>query len=162
MTDARAVLSTVLYCLWWPVTKILLAIGIILSPFWSVAQFILLPVTYLVQGLLAVILFPFRLHILERIETIYIWLGVASLIGCITGAVLFLLFKFLSSALDIDGAAGANSRPKGKTIKEFRTARRMKKEPPSESSSGPTVIEAAAARRRGISSQAILEEESEY
>ena len=68
MADTRTILSTVLYCLWWPASKIIYAIQAILSPFWAALQFILLPVTYLVQALLTVVLFPFRVHILERIE----------------------------------------------------------------------------------------------
>lgn len=72
MADTRAILSTVLYCLWWPTSKIIYAIHTILSPFWAALQFIFLPVTYLLQGILTIILFPFRLHILERIEVIMI------------------------------------------------------------------------------------------
>jgi len=68
MADTRAVISIVLYCLWWPTTKIIYAIQTILSPFWTALQFIFLPVTYLLRAILTVILFPFRLHILERIE----------------------------------------------------------------------------------------------
>ena len=68
MADARTTLSTVLYCIWWPFSHILSAARAILSPFWALAQFVFLPVVYLVQGLLVIVLLPFRLHVLERIE----------------------------------------------------------------------------------------------
>lgn len=68
MADARAILSTVLYCAWWPTSKLLLAIRAILSPFWAILQFVFLPLIYLVHAILAVILLPFRLHLLERFE----------------------------------------------------------------------------------------------
>ena len=80
MADTRAVLSTILYCLWYPTTKLLQLLVTILSPIWAIAQFILLPVTYLIQGLLAIILFPLRLHILERIEVCRISIFVMNLI----------------------------------------------------------------------------------
>jgi hypothetical protein len=68
MADPRTILSTVLYYLWWPTSKILYAIQVVLSPFWAILQFIFLPVTFLLRAILTVFLFPFRLHILERVE----------------------------------------------------------------------------------------------
>jgi hypothetical protein len=187
MADARAVLSTILYCLWLPTSKILSAVSFVLSPFWALAQFTFLPVAYLLQTIYAVVSFPFRLHLLERIEvgwfyysmtwypadrvtgvmlthqqTLYIWVGVAGLIGCIAGTVLFLIFKFLTSAFSIDGTADAPARSDGRTVKEFRATRRVKKEPHTGSPSGRRVDKVAALRRRGLLSQPILEEESEY
>ncbi|KAK7180839.1 uncharacterized protein CC84DRAFT_722455 [Paraphaeosphaeria sporulosa] len=161
MADARAILSIILYCLWLPTSKILSAIIFILSPFWALAQFILLPAVYLLKSIYAVVSFPFRLHLLERIETIYIWVGVAGLIGCIAGTALFLLFKFLTSAFHIDGT-GSASRTSGRTVKEFRATRRVKKEPYTSSPSGRRIDKVAALRKGVLSSQPILEEESEY
>ncbi|KAF2446441.1 hypothetical protein P171DRAFT_357484 [Karstenula rhodostoma CBS 690.94] len=162
MADGRAILSTILYCLWLPISKILSAVVFILSPFWALAQFIFLPVAYLLKTIYAFVSFPFRLHLLERIETIYIWVGVAGLIGCIAGTVLFLVFRFLASAFHLDGTTDAQSRASGRTVKEFRAMRRVKKEPHTGSPSGRRLDKVAALRRRGLSSQPILEEESEF
>ncbi|KAF2253906.1 hypothetical protein BU26DRAFT_516174 [Trematosphaeria pertusa] len=166
MADARAILSTVLYCAWWPTSKLLLAIRAILSPFWAILQFVFLPLIYLVHAILAVILLPFRLHLLERFETIYIWLGIASLIGCVTGGALFLLFRILSSALNIDAAAAeSKTRDRGRTAKEYRAARHERKRAAADgfsSSSSTAVHKAAKPDRRGLSSQTIIEEESEF
>ncbi|KAF2680567.1 hypothetical protein K458DRAFT_311254 [Lentithecium fluviatile CBS 122367] len=162
MADTRAIVSTVLYCLWWPTSKIIYAIQTILSPFWTILQFVFLPLTYLLHAVLSIILFPFRHHILDRIETIYIWLGIAGLIGCMSGAAIFLIFKVLTSALNIDGAAESKARAEGRTIIEYRAARREKEEASAEISLGPAVVRLAGPRRRGLTSQAIMEEESEF
>ncbi|KAF1974646.1 hypothetical protein BU23DRAFT_97116 [Bimuria novae-zelandiae CBS 107.79] len=162
MADVWRIIFTILFYLWWPTSKLLSAIAFALSPFWALAQFVFLPVAYLAEGIYAILSFPFRLHILERIETIYIWVGVAGLIGCIAGAGLFLLFTFITSVFKIDGAAEARSKAKGRTMKEFRAARRGKKEPHTQSPSGPRIDRVAALRRRGLTAQPILEEESEF
>ena len=72
------------------------------------------------------------------------------------------MFKVLTSALNIDGAAEHKARAKGRTVREYRAARRVKKGPPAESSTGPTVVRLAGPRRHNLSSQAILEEELEF
>jgi hypothetical protein len=100
--------------------------------------------------------------VLTQQQTIYIWVGVASLIGCIAGTVLFLIFKCLTSAFSIDGTAEAPATSNGRTVKEFRATRRIKKEPHTGSPSGRRIDKVAALRRRGLSSQPILEEESEF
>lgn len=77
-----------------------------------------------------------------------------------TGAVLYFIFKFLSSSLSIDAASGARPR-KGRTTAEFRATRREKQDqmlapsPPT-----PVVVDKAPGRRgRGLLSQTIVEEE---
>lgn len=72
MSDATnstlAILWIVLYCISWPIVKLVQGLALVLSPFWSLAQFVLLPVTYLLHGILSVLLFPFRIQLLEKIE----------------------------------------------------------------------------------------------
>lgn len=68
MPDPRALLSTLLYCLWLPTSNILSALRFVLSPFCALAQFTFLPVAHLLHTLYAVVSLPFRLHLLERIE----------------------------------------------------------------------------------------------
>jgi hypothetical protein len=63
-----AVISTLLYALSYPVIKAIRLVALIVSPFWAIAQFVLLPVTYSIHGILTVALFPFRLRLLERLE----------------------------------------------------------------------------------------------
>jgi hypothetical protein len=68
MATNLAVLSTVLYYLCWPFIALFRALTSILTPLWTIAQFILLPITYLAHTLLTVALFPFRLHLRDRFE----------------------------------------------------------------------------------------------
>lgn len=44
------------------------AIVFVLSPFWAVTSFVLLPLTHLVQAALSIILFPFRWRLFEKLE----------------------------------------------------------------------------------------------
>jgi hypothetical protein len=100
--------------------------------------------------------------VLTLAQTLYIYLGTAALVGCITGGVIFIFFKFLSSSLSIDSAIVPQSRDQSRTTAEFRAARREKKEESTMYSpaSAPTVLKkVAGSRRRGLLSQAIIEEE---
>lgn len=99
-------------------------------------------------------------------QTLYIYLGTAGLIGCLTGAILFIIFKVLASTLNIDPTGAPKAREKGRTTAEYRAARRVKKEDLSPHSPIATPIvfkKANASQRRGLLSQAIMEEEdSDY
>ncbi len=64
---------------WWPISKLISAISIVLtplirgvvfllSPIWIVASFLLLPFIHLARGLFTVITLPFQVKWLERIE----------------------------------------------------------------------------------------------
>ena len=79
-----------------------------------------------------------------------------------TGAVLFIIFKLISSSLNIDSAIVPQQRDQGRTTAEFRAERREKKEQPMDHSpvSTPVVLKRVpGSRRHGLLSQAIIEEE---
>ncbi|KAF2004434.1 hypothetical protein P154DRAFT_43500 [Amniculicola lignicola CBS 123094] len=160
MADVRTIFFVVLHCVSWPLIKLFLAVTFILSPFWAILSFILLPITSLLHVLFSVVLFPFRQQLLDKIETIYIYLGIAGIIGCATGAILHFCFNILSSSLNIDTAAEAKAREKGRTVAAFREARRKKKAQSLGSSpvSTPTMLRGPR-RQRGLLSQTIIEEE---
>lgn len=196
MANTPSVVAAVLYSLWWPASALIRVVRAVLAPIWAAVCFVFLPVTFLVRAVLAVTLFPFRIHVLERIEvlipflhrplagvarpapsrdhiwevigsadppqTMYIWLGVAGLLGCIMGGILFLVFRVLASAFNIDATADAKAHAKYRTMKDRGSRTRREWIDMSESSSGPTVAMVPAPRRRGLSSQAIMEEESEF
>lgn len=95
-------------------------------------------------------------------QTLYVFLGTAGLIGCLTGAVLFVIFKFLSSTLNIDKPMVPRPRKEGRTTSEYRAERRIKKEDTIDYSPTPTPLilkKVTGPRRRGLLSQAIMEEE---
>ena len=64
---------------------------------------------------------------LSHSQTLYIYLGTAGLIGCMTGAVDFVLFKFVSSSLNLDPATLARPRDRNRTTADFRVEQREKK-----------------------------------
>lgn len=63
----------------------------------------------------------------NRKQRIYIYLGIAALIGCFAGAILHLSFSYLTSALGIDSVPRLTSREKGRTAAEYRSSKRKDK-----------------------------------
>jgi hypothetical protein len=80
-----------------------------------------------------------------------------------TGAIIFIVFKFISSTLNIDSAIVPQPRDRSRTAAEFRAARRQKKEEESldySAASTPVVLKRVpGTRSKGLLSQAIIEEE---
>ncbi|USP75700.1 hypothetical protein yc1106_02974 [Curvularia clavata] len=146
----------------WPIAKLIHVSVILLRPFYVIIAFALLPFIRLAQALIRVLSLPFSVKWLEQIETLYVFLGIASLIGCITGVTLFAIFKFLSSALSIDAPIVPDKRAEMRTAAQYRADRRIKKEETIHHSPRPTPVvlkKPAGPRRRGLLSQAIIEEE---
>ncbi|KAH6622211.1 hypothetical protein C7974DRAFT_414869 [Boeremia exigua] len=172
MDKPLANLLAVVQLLCLPITKLLHAVRFVLSPILRlvlfllspiaiVGGFVLLPFVHLAKGLFHVVTLPLQVEWLERIETLYIYLGTAGLIGCMTGAVLYFIFKFLSSTLSIDAASKPPAR-RARTTAEFRTAQREKREklsPVLQSPNRVAVDRTPSSRRRGLLSQTIVEEE---
>jgi hypothetical protein len=80
----------------------------------------------------------------------------------VTGAVVFIIFKLISSSLSIDSAIVPRPQEPSRTAAEFRAARREKKEDSMDFSGQPTPVvlkRVPGSRRKGLLSQAIIEEE---
>ena len=95
-------------------------------------------------------------------QTLYVFLGTAGLIGCLAGAILFVVFRFLSSSLHLNAPILPEEPAKGRTAAEYRAARRVKKEEMMDYSPSTTPVvlkRVSGPRRRGLLSQAIIEEE---
>ena len=91
----------------------------------------------------------------------YIYLGSAGLIGCMTGAVLYFIFNVLSSTLNINGSLKAKPR-KPRTAAEFRIEQHEKREELFSGHSSPARVvsdRTPTSKRRGLLSQTIAEEE---
>ncbi|KAF1362106.1 hypothetical protein EJ07DRAFT_163972 [Lizonia empirigonia] len=169
MDKALADFVFVVQLAWWPITKLINAFRIalmpvlhaaifLLSPTWIVGGFLLLPFMHLAKALFCIITLPLQVKWLERIETLYIYLGTAALIGCMTGAVLYFIFNFLSSFLSIDTAPRAKQR----TTAEFRSARHEKQQRMLAAPGPPTQVamdKTPGYRARGLLSSTIVEEE---
>ncbi|KAL1793737.1 hypothetical protein ACET3X_008719 [Alternaria dauci] len=167
--DAATVLDVVTrvavvlaHVIWFPISKLINLAIILLRPFYNVTTFFLLPFIRLGQAIIRVLSIPFSAKWLERIETLYVYLGTAGLIGCITGTVLFVVFRFLSSTLKIDATVVPVEHEQGRTAAEYRAARRVKKEECIDHSPSATPVvlkKVPGPRRRGLLSQVIIEEE---
>ncbi|KAK5111220.1 hypothetical protein LTR62_005248 [Meristemomyces frigidus] len=81
--------------------------------------FLLQPVVYLLRFLLACTLTPFRLL------TLYIYLGIAALIGLGIGLAMRYLYQSLTGALHLDRTT---QLPPARSAKEYREAKLWKKE----------------------------------
>jgi len=158
--DYLAAATTVISYILYPIVKLVQWLLIALSPLWYCVQFLLLPLTYLGHVFFGIFVFPFQLQLLSKIETIYIYLGVAGLIGFVAGGFVHLCFNFLSSALHIDSTVG-DIQEKGRTAASYRAARRKKKMQSLDYPLSPRLLktEEAAQPQRGLLSQTIIEEE---
>ncbi|KAF2659076.1 hypothetical protein K491DRAFT_689677 [Lophiostoma macrostomum CBS 122681] len=157
-----ATISTVLYYACWPLIKFLQGVAFVLSPFLRIAQFVFLPITYVIHGIISILLLPLRLRLLERVETIYIYLGIAGLIGCSAGFMLFIISNVLSSSLRIDGSAEKDPPAKGRTVKSYRQARMREKgftEPVLTSTAVKEEARERKRKQRGLLTETIIEEE---
>ncbi|KAH7386687.1 hypothetical protein DE146DRAFT_178806 [Phaeosphaeria sp. MPI-PUGE-AT-0046c] len=162
MADWHTILVVSLYAIWWPFDQLLKTLVFLLAPIWTLVSFTLLPFIHLVQTIITIITFPLKGAWLDRIETLYVYLGTAALIGCFTGVVVFIVFKFISSSLDIDSSLVPQPQKRARTTAEFQAARRENKERSFDSSlaSTPVVLKKVpGARHRGLMAQAIIEEE---
>ncbi|KAF2203436.1 hypothetical protein GQ43DRAFT_265047 [Delitschia confertaspora ATCC 74209] len=121
-------LSTVFYYILFPLIKIFQVALFILSPFWTILSFVLLPVTTLLQGIWSVLLFPLRWKLLQKFETIYIFLGIGAIIGVLAAATIHLCFNFLSSVLSVDSRHGTQRL--GRTAASYRATREKRKARP--------------------------------
>jgi hypothetical protein len=108
-----------------------------------------------------------KYHAETHEQTIWIYLGIAGLIGLATGAVLHLTFNLISSTLRIDSVAEAERKARfnGRTPAQFRAARRKKHAALESQSpdypSTPTMVNKGfgSRRQRGLLSQTIMEEQ---
>lgn len=91
-------------------------------------------------------------------QTLYIYLGIAGLIGCSAGLCLHFAFGFLSTTLNIHDSQPSKALPKQRTAAEYRAARRERKADMG-ISTPPAVKKGSSLRRRGLLSQTIIEED---
>lgn len=81
-----------------------------------------------------------------------------------TGITMYLIYRGLTAVFHIDATTSADTQKvaKGKTMEEYRAARREKRGKVIDDSSSTTTTRTRSARRRNLSSFAIMEEESEF
>ncbi|KAI5205860.1 hypothetical protein E4T39_02933 [Aureobasidium subglaciale] len=156
---------TGLYYLIYPVYFVLaflaLTLKALLSPITSALLFLLQPLLLFGQLLAYCTIAPFRF--LQRFETIYIYLGVASITGISCGLLLHFVYSFLYSNLHLAPEPVA----RGPTSKQYRASRRRKDMYQSDAMLSPTlsmtsVLDTPGAGRYGLLAQTIHEEDSDF
>ncbi|OJD31585.1 uncharacterized protein BKCO1_4600023 [Diplodia corticola] len=160
MSDGTALLLAVPYYLLVVPASIVLTI---LSPLYYALQFVLLPFIYLAHFVCRAVVFPFV--VVAKLETLWVYLGVAGIVGGTTGGILYLSFGVLKTALNLD----SRDEFSGTTAAEYRAARRKKKA--SQGNIGASVStdssgrlrETALLKKRDLLAQSIMKEDgAEY
>ncbi|KAL6706660.1 hypothetical protein ACN47E_005202 [Coniothyrium glycines] len=157
------ILSATLRLIWWPIRHLLYALIVILRPLCNLVAFLLLPLSRFGQAIFHILSFPFQVKWSERIETLYVFLGTAGLVGCMTGAIVFLIFRALSSSLKIHTAAILpQPSDSGRTAAEYRSSRRPMNQAsltPAPQTDPTALPKAPILPRRRLFSQAIVEQD---
>ncbi|KAG9900398.1 hypothetical protein KCV02_g16150, partial [Aureobasidium melanogenum] len=149
-----------LYYLTYPVYFLLCFIALtlktLLSPITSLLLFLLQPLVLFAQLLAYCALVPLRF--LQKFETIYIYLGVASITGISCGLLLHFVYSFLHSNLHL----ASEPAVRGPTSKQYRASRRRKEAMLSPTLSMSSVLDTPGAGRYGLLAQTIHEEDSDF
>ncbi|KAI6813205.1 hypothetical protein KC340_g16644 [Hortaea werneckii] len=122
---------TVLSYIWWPIgtllsflAKFVLYLAKLL--YWPIG-FLLQPVIYLARFILTCLLAPFRL--LVKLETLYIYLGTAALVGLIIGLIISLIYGSLSNIIGSNTApAAAAAQSRLRSAREYRETKKRQKQ----------------------------------
>ncbi|KAF4303121.1 hypothetical protein GTA08_BOTSDO09251 [Botryosphaeria dothidea] len=160
---ATLLLTALYYTLCLPVYTLFRALALVLSPLYYGLQFVLLPFIYLARFGSRVIVFPFVL--LARLETLYVYLGVAGIIGVCAGGILYFIFSALKSTFNLD----SYDEGYGVTAAEYRAAR-CKRKAGEDYASAPVLMDTSCRfkdfrllKQRDLLAQTILEEDdSDY
>ncbi|KAL1304476.1 hypothetical protein AAFC00_003467 [Neodothiora populina] len=158
---------TVLYWIVYPLYLVLyyvaLAVLYILAPVTRVVLFVLQPLFYFARLVGACITAPF--YFFAKFETLYIYLGVATLTGFAVGLLLYFLHDFLCRTFRI----AQTSVTEDITVKQYRERRRNRAklgqshEPMlSPVSLKDSVSDTPGKGRRGLLAQTIHEEDSDF
>ncbi|KAJ9657617.1 hypothetical protein H2201_008122 [Coniosporium apollinis] len=117
---------TLYYLLIWPLLQLYNGLLAILTPISNALRFLLLPLTTLAHSLIRALLYPFGL--IPNFETLYIYLGIASILGLSAGLVLALSYGLFVRLFKLDvPSEEQDPRPAARTAKEYREARQRKK-----------------------------------
>ncbi|MCJ1382900.1 hypothetical protein MMC17_006013 [Xylographa soralifera] len=114
--SVSAVLSTTVTVLYYIGFPVIIIVRLLVAALIFVAAPVLHVAHYLIHG----VLWPIRQ--LGRLETLYIYFGVAVLVGILTGAILHYSIKFLVRNLGIDRIA----EERGRTLSSYRAEKTEK------------------------------------
>ncbi|KAI9714903.1 MAG: hypothetical protein M1820_000192 [Bogoriella megaspora] len=124
MNPLLSFILTILYYLILPVWLILFWLYRAVRPVYHALAFLVLPVVYVGHFLQYLVTLPF--YFLAQFETLYIYLGVASLVGLVTGVTVYVILQLISSVFGLYAEEEKSELPK-RTVASYRAARRKKK-----------------------------------
>ncbi|KAK7539120.1 hypothetical protein IWX49DRAFT_571619 [Phyllosticta citricarpa] len=135
---------------------------IIVAPLYFALQFVLLPILHLGRFSLHVVLLP--LTLLAKLETIYIYVGVASVIGIMAGCLLHVSTRVLRTMFGLHVDSTWPKSPPVRSAADYRAERRRrgKRVPaavPKKFEPLELPREGRTLRQRSLWSQPILEED---
>ncbi|KAK5133165.1 hypothetical protein LTR08_008101 [Meristemomyces frigidus] len=172
---------SILWYICWPVGVFLyyLAIAVltIVKLLYQPVGFLLQPLVYVGHFILACLIAPFRL--LVKFETLYIYLGIAAIVGLVIGLLVSYVYSSLSGILRLDPKP---EQPLSRSAREYREAKQAKKAraeaplassgsllagdaPPNQVFTGHASTSDSMSRGRrgkGLLHQTIMEEVSDY
>ena len=134
--DYRSNALTVLYYIVYPIvfilTLLLYILGIITAPLLYLGHYFLYALWYPVHilGKFEVKVFQkdlSQMPLISRMQTLYIFFGVAVLVGVITGTSLHYVYSFISSLLDLEGQPEEH---RGRTLASYRREKQQKADDP--------------------------------
>ncbi|WPH00796.1 Hypothetical protein R9X50_00362600 [Acrodontium crateriforme] len=171
---------TVVWCIGYPIGLVVYFAAVVVlfvaRLLYRPVAFLLLPLLYVAHFLLAAAVTPFQL--LAKLETLYIFLGVAAITGIAGGLIIGSISGSLNKLLRLDATA---PKPPGRTAKQYRKAKQKQKVKseaplmtsgvlsPGPQSPGPlstgyfSLSDGKGSRGRGLLNQTIMEEmDSDY
>ncbi|TKA29011.1 hypothetical protein B0A50_03423 [Salinomyces thailandicus] len=113
---------TILWYICWPLYYIATGVLYILKLLYWPVDFLLQPFVYLGRFLFACCLAPFQL--LVKLEVVYIYLGVAAIVGVAIGVAIALIYSSLTSFI---GSDSPSRRAQLRSAKEYRESKRRRK-----------------------------------
>ncbi|KAM0721570.1 hypothetical protein Q7P37_002495 [Cladosporium fusiforme] len=163
---------TILYWIIWPIVIILYylftsVVEILKLLYWPIG-FLLQPVVYLGRFIAACLALPFRA--LVKLEPLYNYIGVATLVGLLGGLILFYIYNAFHRLLRLD--SGLDHQPsKGRTAKKYRQTKARSKAKSEPHLLSPGIVnfsdgglgKTTPGRHRNLLDQTIMEEmDSDY
>ncbi|RMY85323.1 hypothetical protein D0862_11210 [Hortaea werneckii] len=138
---------TVLSYTWWPIGILLKSIATFILYlakllYWPIG-FLLQPVIYLARFILTCLLAPFRL--LVKLETLYIYLGTAALVGLVVGLIISLIYGSLSNIIGSNAAPAAATQSRLRSAREYRETKKRKKQNRLLSDESPAILSSVPA-----------------
>ncbi|KAF2095275.1 hypothetical protein NA57DRAFT_79764 [Rhizodiscina lignyota] len=175
--DAASVVDatlTLLSYIGYAVVKVLyilfLLVLSIAKPIWNALQFVLLPITYI--GAFVGYLASLPIKLIVKLEAVYIFFGIAIIIGLVTGVILHFVSRGMLAALGLSPEDDPPMPPRKplRTVSSYRASRQTTRRsvgparragpiPDVPAPSSPLSPRRGRAGRQGLQSSTILEED---